>query len=85
LPDKYVDFGFKVRLADFEESKRYGKMGPAKLSVSIQTRPTFFLFQLGLIDHLIGHTMNTCRGASTTQMTRVGSRPNVGTFFYAAY
>jgi hypothetical protein len=60
-----VDFGFKVGLAEFEKSKRYGKQVPLRFPVSIETGSTFFRFQLGLIDRLIDHTMNACRRAVT--------------------
>jgi hypothetical protein len=59
-------------------------MSLAAFSVSIETGSTFFRFQLGLIDRLIDRTMNACRVFSTTQTTRVGLRPNVATFSYAA-
>ena len=51
-----VDFGFNMGPAEFEKSKRYGKRVPASFSISIETRSTFFRFQLGLIDRLIDRT-----------------------------
>ena len=58
LPRLVVDFGFNVRLREFENSKPLREMSPAAFSVSIETSSAFFRFQLGLIDPLIDRTMN---------------------------